>query len=250
MNENTYIEAMKSIEISPETKRRILTDSIKLTQNKERHIIMSKKKFGLIAIAATMILGITAFAASGAISSWFSSSSDKPDFNTLPTAAQSIKDVGYAPILIERFDNGYVFDNGIVINNEFKDEDNHSVEQFKSFNFTYAKDGDAVIFAQRKYTSEIPPSGTLISSENGNDIYFSAYTNKIVPVDYELTEEDKKAEENGELVFSYGSDEVSISEVMGVSWNTEDMYFQLLQIDGNLSAGDLVEMANYIIAQN
>lgn len=32
-----------------------------------------------------------------------------------------------------------------------------------------------------------------------------------------MTQEDKKAEENGELVFSYGMDEVSIVEVQSVS---------------------------------
>jgi len=247
MSKNKYIEAMKSIEISPETKRRILNKSIKLKQNKERYTMISKKKIGFIALAATMILGVTAFAASGIISSWFSSSSSIPNYNTLPTATQSINDVGYAPILIEKFDNGYTFDSGHIVENVFEDDNNTSVENFKSFYFQYTKNRDVVTLSQAKYNSEVSQDGTLVSSKNGNDIYFSAYTNKIVPPNYKLTEEDKIAEQNGELVFSYGLDNVSISEVMAVSWTIEDMYFQLLQIDGNLSADDLVEMANYII---
>ena len=249
MNKDKYIEAMKSIEISPETKRRILTKSIKSKQNKERYTMISKKKFGLIAVAATMILGATAFAASGIISSWFSSSSSIPDYNTLPTAAQTINDVGYTPILIEKFDNGYTFDSGHIVENVFEDDSNNSVESFKSFYFQYTKNRDVVTLSQAKYNSEISQDGTLVSSKNGNNIYFSAYTNKIVPPNYELTEEDKIAEQNGELVFSYGSDEISVSEIVAVFWNTDDMYFQLLQIDGNLSADDLVEMADYIISQ-
>ena len=249
MNENKYIEAMKCIVISPEAKHRILK-SIKTKQNKESYIMTSKKKIGLIAVAATMILGITAFAASGLITGWFSSSSSFPDYKTLPTIAQSIKDVGYAPILIEKFNNGYSFDSGYVVKNNLVDDNNDSAEKFKSFDFRYTKGSDTVILSQGKYTSEMPQSGTLISTENGIDIYFGGYTNKIVPPDYKLTEEDKTAEKNGELIFSYGSDEVIISEVKSVSWSVEYLHFNLMQIDGNLSNDDLVEMANYIISQN
>ena len=249
MNENKYIEAMKAIEISPEVKHRILAKIIKTKQNKESYIMMSKKKALFIA-AAIMILGVTAFAANGLISSWFSSSSGIPDYNSLPTIEKAQKDAGYAPVLIEKFDNGYVFDNGNIVDNNLADANNNSVEKFKSFSFRYTKDGDTVILLQGKYTSEMPEGGTLISSENGNDIYFTGYTNKIVPPDYKLTEEDKNAEKNGELVFSYGSSEVIISEIMGVCWSIEDMHFNLMQIDGRLSSDDLVKMANYIISQN
>ena len=218
MNENKYIEAMKCIEISPETKHRILAKSIKTKQSNRRYIVMSKKKVVLVAaVAATMILSISAFAASGIISSWFSSSSRNPDYATLPTVEQTVKDVGYAPVLIEKF---------------------------KSFKFEYTKGGDVVILSQ------MPQNGALISSENENDIYFTSYTNKVVPEDYELTEEDKNAEQNGELIFSYGSNEVIISEVKSVSWSVGDLHFNLMQIDGNLSADDLTEMANYILSQN
>ena len=250
MKENKYIEAMKCVEISPETKQRILTESIKTKQNKESYIMMSKKKIGFIAVAATMILGITAFATSGIISSWYSSSSSTPDYKTLPTIEQSIKDVGYAPILIEEFDNGYIFEDGRIVKNVLTDANNNSAEEFKTFNFHYTKAGDVVILSQGKYNSEMPQSGTLISSESGHNIYFTGYTNKVVPANYKMTEDDKKAEQTGELIFSYGSDEVSISEINSVSWIANDIHFNLMQIDGKLSTDNLVEMANYVISQN
>jgi len=250
MNENQYMKAMECIEISPETKYRILTKSMQAKQNKERYSMMSKKKIGLIAVTAAMILGITVFATRGIISNWYSSSSSGPDYNALPTAEQAINDASYAPILIESFGNGYVFEDGRVVENELNDEQNNSIEQFKSFDFSYEKDGDVVTLSQGKYHSEMPQGGTLISSENGTDIYFMGYTNKIVPPNYKLTEEDKKAEQNGELVFSYGSDNVMISEINAISWNVDDMHFNLMQIDGKLSIDALVQMANDIISQN
>ncbi len=62
-----------------------------------------------------------------------------------------------------------------------------------------------------------------------------------------MTDDDKKAEENGELVFSYGSSKVEISEVQSVSWRNNGIQYQLLQIDGKLSAKELVDMAAEVI---
>lgn len=58
-----------------------------------------------------------------------------------------------------------------------------------------------------------------------------------------MTDEDKAAEKNGELVFSYGSDEVRISTVSTVRWQKGDMHFSLMQIDGNLTEDEMLDTA-------
>ena len=58
---------------------------------------------------------------------------------------------------------------------------------------------------------------------------------------------DKKAEANGELVFSYGSSKVEIKEVQSVLWAEDGIHYCLMQIDGKLSADELAEMAKEII---
>lgn len=207
----------------------------------------SKKKIALIAVAATLVMGITVFAASGIISQWFSSSSSIPDYETLPTAEQIVKDIGYEAVAIDEFANGYKFDNGSIIDNALADETGNVAEKFKSVMFRYEKDGDEVIFSQDKVSSEIETSGDVVASVDDVDVYYYSYTNKLVPGDYKMTEEDKKAEENGELVFSYGMDEVTINEVQSVTWKKDGMYYQLMQIDGKLSTDELVEMATEVI---
>ena len=207
----------------------------------------SKKKIALIAVAATLVMGITVFAASGIISQWFSSSSSIPDYETLPTAEQIVKDIGYKAVTIEEFANGYKFDNGSIIDNALADETGNVAEKFKSVMFRYEKDGDEVIFSQDKVNSELKTSGDVVATVDGVDVYYYSYTNKLVPSNYEMTEEDKKAEESGELVFSYGMDEVTISEVQSVSWKIDDLHYQLMQIDGKLSVAELTEMAKEII---
>ena len=85
-------------------------------------IMKSKKKTACIALAATLALSVTAFAANGIVSNWFSSSSAIADYKTLPTAQQVKNDIGYTPILIDSFANGYTFKDGNIINNNLKDE--------------------------------------------------------------------------------------------------------------------------------
>ena len=210
---------------------------------RKSNIMKSKRKIFAVAAAAAVALGITAFAATGVVSQWFSSSSSIPDYHSLPTAERVVKDIGYEPILINTFENGYSFKNGRIVSNSLADENGNPTEKFKSVSFDYIKDGDTVYFSQDKYSSERKPEGDIISNVNGTDIYYFSYTDKFVPADYKLTEEDKKAEARGELVFSYGSDSVEISKIQSVSWSDGEMHYQLMQMDGKLSANELAAMA-------
>lgn len=214
---------------------------------RKSYTMKSKKKISLVAIAATLVLGITVFAASGIVSTWFSSSSSTPDYKSLPTAEQVAGDIGYEPVLIESFENGYTFKDGSIVKNNLKDENGNSVEKFKSVSFDYEKDGDTVIFAQDKVKSKIDISGDVVKNVKGTDIYYYDYTNKLVPPNYKLTDDDKKAKENGELIFSYGSSKVEIKEVQSVTWVKDEMQYQLLQIDGKLTSDELVKMAEEIL---
>ena len=215
---------------------------------RESITMKSKKKISLIAVAATLALGITAFAAGGIVSTWFSSSSSTPDYKSLPTAEQVTKDIGYEPVLIDTFENGYAFKNGSIVKNNLADENGSSIEKFKSVSFDYEKDGDIVVFAQDKFNSEMKLQGDVIKTVKDTDIYYSSYTNKNVPADYKLTDDDKKAEESGELVFSYGAEKVEIKNVQSVTWIKDGTQYQLLQIDGKLSAGELSDMAEEVIS--
>ena len=75
------------------------------------------------------------------------------------------------------------------------------------------------------------------------------YINKVVSDDYELTEQDKKDQASGKLVFSYddSASQIDVSQVQSVNWNKEGIIFVLEQIDGKLSAGELVDMAREVI---
>lgn len=218
-------------------------------KNERKNLRMkSTRKTAIIAAAVVLVLGLSAFAATKLlVHTWHSSSSGIPEYTSVPTQETVKGDIGYDAVIIEEFSNGYKFDNGSVVNNDLRDENDNSLERFKSVCFRYEKDGDTVIFSQDKYNSEAAMTGEEIDTIDGIDIYSSGYTSKIVPADYKMTEEDIKAEENGELVFSYGSSEVEIHDVKSVTWVVGDMHYNLMQIDGELSADELAKMAKEII---
>ena len=222
--------------------------SVTMKLNAIKSNTRSKKKISVIAAVAVLALGTTVFAASGIISNWYSSSSD-PEYKSLPTAQQVKKDIGYDAVLISEFENGYAFKDGSIVNNNLADEDGNSVEKFKSVSFDYEKNGDTVIFSQDKFNSKIDMDGNVIKTADGADIYYYSYTNKIVPADYKMTDEDKKAEADGELVFTYGSSDVRISEVQSVTWVKDNIQYQLMQMDGALSQDELAEMAEEVISK-
>ena len=205
-------------------------------------IMKSKKKTACIALAATLALSVTAFAANGLVSNWFSSSSSFADYKTLPTAQQVKKDIGYTPILIDSFANGYAFQDGNIINNNLTDE-NGNTRTAKT-----NRSGDIVIFAQDKYNSQAELQGSVAKTVGDTDIYYYSYTNKVVPADYELTDADKAAKANGDLVFSYGSAEVELNEIQSATFVKDGMQYQLLQINGKLSGDELVKMAEELVA--
>ena len=56
-----------------------------------------------------------------------------------------------------------------------------------------------------------------------------------------MTEQDKKDQSSGKVVFSYddSASQIEVSQVQSVNWNKDGIQYDLLQIDGKLSAGEL-----------
>ena len=180
---------------------------------------------------------------------WIGSSASRADYTSLPTVEQVTKDIGYRPVLIDAFENGYCFKKGNIMKNSFKDDNASVIEKFKSVSFDYQKNGDVVSFEQQKFNSKLISPGDIIATVNGTNLYYVHYINKVVSDDYELTEQDKKDQASGKVVFSYddSASQIEVSQVQSVNWNKDDIQYDLLQIDGKLSAGELADMAKEVI---
>ncbi len=217
------------------------TEVLTMTRNKKSS---AKMRICLIAIAAALLLGTTAFAASGS-GGWFSVR--EKEYSSLPTEQQFVEDVGHEPVLIEYFENGYSYSSGSVMDNREIEGEELLEEGFKSAAFVYEKDGDLLYFNQEKSQSPVNNFGSLYKSVEGIELWYYSYTNKLVPEDYEPTEADRAAEASGELIISYGPEEISVIEVCSLSWVKDGINYSLMQMDGKLSPQELCQMAEEII---
>ena len=224
-----------------------------LPEKKEIYIMNRRKTFkrGLaICAAAVLLIGTTAFAAGKLVPMIYSSSSSIPDYYSIPTEQELDKKLGYSANIIENFNNGFEFTGGNIVDNKSKDENGDITEEFKSFSAKY-KNGD------KRITLSIDKSDnfevgegthTILADKYQNiDIYYTNYINKIVPPDYKLTEQDKIDEENGSLVFSYGSDDIETQELQSVSWVQEGITYNIMGFETGMSQEDFVNMAKEII---
>jgi hypothetical protein len=217
-------------------------------ENKKIYNKVSFKKKVIIALVATMVVGTTVFAA-GKISSIISSSSNIPTYRTMPTAEQVKKDFKFSPKLVEKFDNGYTFADGYVVNNEGRDDKGNSEVKTKSLDFTYTKGKDKLSLSMENVRlGERSEKETVIGTYNGVDLYYNSYANKLVPADYKLTEQDKKDQASGKYVFSYGSDKEEISQVQYLSWMQDGINYSFLGIDSKISKDELVKMAQQVMS--
>ena len=217
-----------------------------MKKNKRNTSYRNPRRIVVLAVLAALLLGTTAFASYGHMNGWFSGI-DK-EYTQLPSQQQLAEDIGGSAVVIESFANGYRYERGTVDNNQIYSEDLGLIKSFKSAHFSYGKNGNTVFLTQDCSGYETMFMGTVVENIDGIDLYYHSYRNKIVPADYQLTEADKLAEERGELVFSYGSDSIQVVEVKSLHWLDGDMDTMLMQMGGELTAEDLVEMAREILA--
>lgn len=205
------------------------------------------KKKVIIALTATFVLGTTAFA-SGKLFSIVGSTSKIPTYNTIPKVEQINKDFGFNPKLVDKFDNGYIFKNGYTVNNEGFDEQENSLGKTKSLHFDYTKGNDKLsLYMEDKMLGERSKEEAVVDTYNNIDLYYHSYANKLVPEDYKMTEQDKKDEASGKYVFSFGSEDIEISEVQSLNWEQNGVYYSFLVTDSDLSQDELVKMAHQVI---
>ncbi len=96
-------------------------------------------------------------------------------------------------------------------------------------------------------SSEGMPEAKEVREIGGVSVSYLETTMKVVPPDYELTEQDKKDMENPNFGISYGSDEVKVQEVHSMEWRTEDQAYSLVDITGTAGAEEMFSMAEEII---
>lgn len=176
-------------------------------------------------------------------------------FAELPTAKQIEKRVNYVPDYVEGFTNGFTFDSASIEKTYALDSDGNKSHGYIGIHFHYKKGDNKNAEKVNLFTE---PEGPGITSdlkanvevipEGDLDLAYSKVTFKLVPGDYEITEEEQQKIDEGVLWISTdgGSAPASTSQVHYVNWVRDGIGYSLSN-DGTLPKDELLEMAREVI---
>lgn len=218
----------------------------------ERNMKRKNWKKTAIAAAAICILGSITAMAVGRPAYISSHSSHDEEIRSYGEAIEKQKSFDAQAKSVESFSNGYTFKMAIPKHEEIHDEDHNTMESSVSMAYTYGKEGmnDVVLSASRIAGSmsrtDSQASDRVLKLGNGVELVFSTLVNKFVPPDYEITEEEKKLQEEGKLNVGYGSDQVEIRNSESVIWVQDGISYCLFMFGDDLSAEEMLRMAKEI----
>lgn len=215
-----------------------------------KNIFSSKKMKGFVIAAVVCMVSVSCYAASKIYS--LTSSSGK-EFTEPPTIEQMKDSVGFSAKYVEKFANGFIFENagsGIVKGN---DENGQELVSFKQLNFMY-KNADIPNAFIALNTRELEKSSSIERMTGEATILgeisaqYSESHFKFYPPNVEVSAEDLKLQEEGKLEISYGSTEIEESFFQTLEWEQDGIIYELMLSNVNADKAEIVDMAKEIIA--
>lgn len=217
-------------------------------EREETHMKRGFMKKAVIAVAAICVFGsMTAFAI-GNIAGVTSHSDRRDEVHTYEQALKLQEEHGPKVNFPEQFSNGYTFESAVPVNYETSDKDGNKLGKGIHLDITYGKEGMEPI----TFSAEVGLDGGSAPTDvktcgDVMELRFYKTVNKFVPANYELTEEDKKAQEAGNFDLAYGSDEIEITTSCMVEWDMDGQGYSLFKFGEELSAEEMFAMAEEII---
>ena len=182
----------------------------------ERIVAMNKKRIVTFALAAVLILalGITAYAGSGRLRAIGTHAMPKTgEYSSLTELPKIEKDVGFPMTVPEGFSNGYRFSDLKVNGEAVYGENNEVLTEYYTVHALYTKSGGAEIRLVLGPVFELPDAPAVPEpgerrTVDGIPVALTRDHYKVVPEDYEKTEDDLAREAAGHYYISFGSDAV------------------------------------------
>lgn len=234
-----------------ERMRERVSDRIK----EERHMRFSRKNVKRLAVvfAAMCVLGSAAVMAAGEFVSMRGYSDLREEINSYDELEGMARDYG-VPFEVkapEVFSNGFAFDGAVPVHSSGSDGEGNETVLPAEVSVTYKKSGMAdVTLVEAKITAGDQSYGDAAAHTVGETtFYYKMDHYRFVPPTYELSEEEQRMSDAGELIVSYGSDEVTDNQVSSVMWNDGGVSYQLLAFDTSLTEQEMVDMAAEVMGQ-
>ena len=232
----------------------------RIQRSPERIVYMKRKRIVTFALAAALmlVLGISAFAIWGIPR--FTGTHPMPktaEYTSLSALPEIEKDVGYPVTVPEHFSNGYAFSMLRVDGEAVFGESYEVLKEYYSVHVTYTRDGKPDLslslspVSEFESISEAPvrtPSEQRTVSGVTVDLNRDHY--KLVPEDYEKTEDDLAQEAAGHYYISFGSDQIEEREVAFADFKLDNVSYTLMDMAAKETSLDtLAQMAREIIEE-
>lgn len=223
---------------------------------KEAHHMkhLSIKKVVIGVAAACLVVGTVCIAGSG-MKMYSSGGSSIPDYTKYEDLGKAEKEAGYEIQAVDQFGNGYALD-GIHVNDmSIQNEAGQTEDSEKEIIIKYTKGGETIRLFARKILPMEDETELIKNTDSGKtvkagetELVFSQVTNKFVPPDYELTEEDKKNMERDDFNLAYGSSEVEMDQSYHVSWIKDGIIYSIMGFNlSNVTPDEMLDMAKEIV---
>ncbi len=217
----------------------------------ERIVHMSKKRIVTFALAAALILtlGTAAYAIFGVRSVGTHEMPKTGEYTSLSELKQVEKTVGYDVTAPQSFSNGYAFSLLTVRGEAVYDENNAVEKEFYGVHADYTKPGspDRYLDLNPALGAE-QPEPTELHTIDGVPVRLSLDHYKIVPKDYQETEEDIAREADGHYFISWGSESVMEFDMASAGFEINGVEYMLTDMaatEGTLD--ELAQMAAELI---
>ena len=232
----------------------------RVQRSPERIVYMKRKRIVTFALAAALmlVLGISAFAIWGIPR--FTGTHPMPktaEYTSLSALPEIEKDVGYPVTVPEHFSNGYAFSMLRVDGEAVFGESYEVLKEYYSVHVTYTRNGAPDLslslspVLELESSSEAPvrtPSEQRTVSGVTVDLNRDHY--KVVPEDYEKTEDDLAQEAAGHYYISFGSDQIEEREVASAEFKLNNVSYTLIDMKAEEASLDtLTQMAGEIIEE-
>ena len=238
---------------------KIENDRIKKRRGSEKEAVIMKFQKRKVALAAAVIVAIGSITcyATGKMTGLMVGSSHLTEVSEYSGLAAAEEKAGVETGMPETFSSGYVFKNVNTGEGKAVDAEGNGIPgtEYIDVFMTYEKDGSEITASIMPELKEEPaeeaeakaPEASETREIGGITVSYYETTMKVVPPDYELTEQDKKDMENSNFTISYGSDQVYVQKVRSIDWKADGKAYNLLDMEGTVDAGTLFSMAQDVI---
>lgn len=230
-----------------------LAKQLEVDVRKEKNMRMFTKKKMILAVAAIGLLGSLTVYAAGQLGGKSSHSWQNREIREYGRAAEAVAETGLNVEVKESFANGYAFHSINVSQTCEIDTEGNEIpgSEAKELQVAYGRQGspEMALFAARAKEQEQPADYQEAVELDGVKGYYGEVTNKFVPGNYELTQEDLANQSKPGYNIAYGSERVEISVSKHLWWNADGVRYELISFDNNMSREEFVQMAVELMAE-